>query len=44
VFNYEYNSFIFNYYLRDSSAYSWLLKFEEQEELDNIQTSVMQAL
>ena len=44
MFNYEYNSFIFNHYLRDSLAYSWLLKFKEQEQPDNIQNGVMQAL
>jgi hypothetical protein len=44
VFNYEYKSFIFNHYLDDGSAYSWLLKFNEQEELENIQTGVMEAL
>ncbi|KAF2027924.1 VID27-domain-containing protein [Setomelanomma holmii] len=44
VFNYEYKSFIFNHYLDDGSAYSWLLKFNEQEELENIQNGVMQAL
>lgn len=44
VFNFEYKSFIFNHYLDDGSAYSWLLKFNEQEELENIQHGVMQAL
>jgi hypothetical protein len=44
VFNFEYKSFIFNHYLDDGSAYSWLLKFGEQEELENIQHGVMQAL
>lgn len=44
VFNYEYKSFIFNHYLEDGSAYSWLLRFTEQDELENIQNGVMQAL
>lgn len=44
VFNYEYKSFIFNHYLDDGSAYSWLLKFKDQEELENVQQGVMQAL
>lgn len=44
VFNYEYKSFIFNHYLEDGSAYSWLLRFKDQEELENIQNGVMQAL
>lgn len=44
VFNYEFKSFIFNHYLDDGSAYSWLLRFTEQEELENIQQGVMQAL
>jgi len=44
VFNFEYKSFIFNHYLDDGSAYSWLLKFKDQEGLDTIQNGVMQAL
>jgi hypothetical protein len=44
VFNFEYKSFIFNHYLDDGSAFSWLLKFKDQEELENIQHGVMQAL
>ncbi|KAL6710433.1 Vacuolar import and degradation protein 27 [Coniothyrium glycines] len=44
VFNYEYKSFIFNHYLEDGSAYSWLLKFKGQEELESVQQGVMQAL
>jgi hypothetical protein len=44
VFNYEFESFIFNHYLDDGSAFSWLLKFETREELENIQQGVMQSL
>jgi hypothetical protein len=44
VFNYEFKSFIFNHYLDDGSAYSWLLRFSEQEDLENFQQGVMQAL
>ncbi|KZM26767.1 tRNA (guanine(9)-N(1))-methyltransferase [Ascochyta rabiei] len=44
VFNYEFKSFIFNHYLEDGSAYSWLLRFKNQENLESIQNGVMQAL
>ncbi|KAJ4992221.1 Vacuolar import and degradation protein 27 [Stagonosporopsis vannaccii] len=44
VFNYEFKSFIFNHYLEDGSAYSWLLRFKDQEQLESIQNGVMQAL
>jgi hypothetical protein len=44
VFNFEFKSFIFNHYLEDGSAYSWLLRFKEQENLENFQNGVMQAL
>lgn len=44
VFNYEFKSFIFNHYLEDGSAYSWLLRFKDQENLESIQNGVMQAL
>lgn len=44
VFNYEFKSFIFNHYLEDGSAYSWLLRFTDQEELETVQQGVMQAL
>jgi hypothetical protein len=44
VFNYEFKSFIFNHYLDDGSAYSWLLRFSEQEDLESFQQGVMQAL
>lgn len=44
VFNYEFKSFIFNHYLEDGSAYSWLLRFNEQEALEDLQQGVMQAL
>lgn len=44
VFNYQFNSFIFNHYLDDGSAYSWLLKLNTQEELEHIQQGVMQSL
>ena len=43
VFNYEYKSFIFNHYLDDGSAYSWLLRFKDEEDLQQFQTGVMQA-
>jgi hypothetical protein len=44
VFNYEFKSFIFNHYMQDGSAYSWLIRFTDHEELENFQTGVMQAL
>lgn len=44
VFNYEFKSFIFNHYLDDGSAYSWLLRFKESEHLETFQQGVMQAL
>jgi hypothetical protein len=44
VFNYEYKSFIFNHYLDDGSAYSWLIRFSEQEDLEHFQQGIMQAL
>lgn len=44
VFNFEFKSFIFNHYMEDGSAYSWLLRFSEQEDLENFQHGVMQAL
>jgi len=43
VFNYEYKSFIFNHYLDDGSAYSWLIRFNEQEDLEHFHSGVMQA-
>jgi hypothetical protein len=44
VFNFEYLSFIFNHYLEDGSAYSWLLRFRDQEALEKFQEGIMQAL
>lgn len=44
VFNYEFKSFIFNHYLDDGSAYSWLIRFKSQEDLEHFQNGVMQAL
>jgi VID27 C-terminal WD40-like domain/VID27 N-terminal region/VID27 PH-like domain len=44
VFNYEYLSFIFNHYAEDGSAYSWLLRFKDQDRLENFQEGLMQAL
>ena len=44
VFNFEYLSTIFNVYGSDSSAYSWLLRFKDQAELENFQQGLMQAL
>ncbi|PGG99940.1 tRNA (guanine9-N1)-methyltransferase [Blastomyces parvus] len=44
VFNFEYLSFIFNHYTEDGSAYSWLLRFKNQEIEEKFQEGLMQAL
>ena len=44
VFNFDYLSAIFNHYTDDGSAYSWLLRFKDQDTLENFQEGVMQAL
>ncbi|KAL1637360.1 Vacuolar import and degradation protein 27 [Diplodia intermedia] len=44
VFNFEYLSFIFNHYTEDGSAYSWLLRFKDQETEERFQSGLMQAL
>ena len=44
VFNFEYLSFIFNHYTDDGSAYSWLLRFKDQETEERFQEGLMQAL
>ncbi|TGO61319.1 hypothetical protein BCON_0028g00360 [Botryotinia convoluta] len=44
VFNFEYLSFIFNAYTADHQAYSWLLRFKDQETVTRFQEGLMQAL
>ena len=44
VFNFEYLSFIFNHYTDDGSAYSWLLRFKDQQTEERFQEGLMQAL
>jgi hypothetical protein len=44
VFNFEFLSFIFNAYSDDGSAYSWLLRFRDQETIVRFQEGLMQAL
>lgn len=44
VFSFEYLSFIFNHYTDDGSAYSWLLRFTDQETMERFQEGLMQAL
>ena len=44
VFNFEYLSFIFNYYTSDGSAYSWLLRFKDAETVERFQEGLMSAL
>ena len=43
VFNFEYLSFIFNEY-NDDGAFSWLLRFKNQESEERFQNGLMQAL
>ena len=44
VFNFEYLSFIFNHYTEDGSAYSWLLRFKDQDTEERFQDGLMRAL
>ncbi|KAK0113829.1 hypothetical protein ONS95_014076 [Cadophora gregata] len=44
VFNFEYLSFIFNAYTPNGDAYSWLLRFKNQETETRFQEGLMQAL
>ena len=44
VFNFEFLSFIFNAYTPDGQAYSWLLRFKDQETIVRFQEGLMQAL
>ena len=44
VFNFEYQSFIFNHYPEDGAAYSWLLRFKDSSQLEKFQEGLMQAL
>jgi len=44
VFNFEYLSAIFNVYGQDHSAYSWLLRFGDREQLERFQQGLMQSL
>lgn len=44
VFNFEFLSFIFNAYSEDGSAYSWLLRFRDQDTIVRFQEGLMQAL
>lgn len=44
VFNFEFLSFIFNQFTDDGSAYSWLLRFKDQDALARFQEGLMQAL
>ncbi|KAI1120600.1 VID27 cytoplasmic protein [Nemania abortiva] len=44
VFNFEFLSFIFNQFTDDGSAYSWLLRFKDQDTLARFQEGLMQAL
>ncbi|KAI1325566.1 VID27 cytoplasmic protein [Xylariaceae sp. FL0255] len=44
VFNFEFLSFIFNQFTEDGSAYSWLLRFKDQDTLARFQEGLMSAL
>jgi len=44
VFNFEFLSFIFNAYTPEGQAYSWLLRFRDQETIVRFQEGLMQAL
>jgi hypothetical protein len=44
VFNFEFLSFIFVAYTPDGQAYSWLLRFKDQETIVRFQEGLMQAL
>ncbi|OAA65291.1 vid27 family protein [Niveomyces insectorum RCEF 264] len=44
VFNFEFLSFIFNQFTSDGTAYSWLLRFKDQETLERFQEGLLRAL
>ncbi|EPY50504.1 Vid27 family protein [Schizosaccharomyces cryophilus OY26] len=44
VFSFEHLSFIWNYYDEIGTAFSWLLRFSNQEEMDKFQKILMRAL
>lgn len=44
VFNFEYLSFIFNHYTEEGAAFSWLLRFRNQDILEKFQEGLMRAL
>lgn len=44
VFNFEFLSFIFNQFSDDGSAYSWLLRFKDQQALERFQEGLLRSL
>lgn len=44
VFNFEFLSFIFNQFSEDGSAYSWLLRFKDQQTLERFQEGLLRSL
>lgn len=44
VFNFEFLSFIFNQFSDDGSAYSWLLRFKDQQTLERFQDGLLRSL
>ncbi|PHH78954.1 hypothetical protein CDD82_2737 [Ophiocordyceps australis] len=44
IFDFEYLSFVFNYFSKDGTARSWLLRFKDQPTLEKAQQAVLQAI
>jgi hypothetical protein len=44
VFDFEYLSFVFNHYTSDGTARSWLLRFKDQQTLEDFQQAIMQSI
>jgi hypothetical protein len=44
VFNFEFLSFIFNQFTPEGSAYSWLLRFKDQAQLERFQEGLLRCL
>jgi hypothetical protein len=44
VFNFEFLSFIFNQFLPDGTACSWLLRFKDQVTMENFQEQLLRSL
>lgn len=44
VFSFEYLSFIFNQFTEDGQAYSWLLRFKDQQTLEKFQEGLLRGI